>query len=394
MGGKGIPKTFILKILTFLCVAIFFVSSLNAFIQPAMSGSDDLNNLHIISGTGDFSAISQDRTITVSPGQEIKGYITLAAHNTFPGSWVVPLIRTPSWGDKTSSWQLIKDWLPTGDSTQETSIDITAPKEPGTYYFIFAFSCEMSGDQVASATDWHAGQDVWDDGNDMADLNSTQVWEAQQNSLLPIIWLSADGYSPAWTPIDAIDIIVSGTATGTASQTAVQSPTVSVVPSVPVTPAQIAPPDVPPLPPAVPTPLSVSAVPIVSVLPAVTVSPTVSISPTMTQNPTVIISPVAVQKPAVVFSDTDELLLTAIVIFAFFVLAIVGALFVIFYVLGKPSNMPKTSGPGTSQKMKIPEKLQNADIANKLKALQSQREKGMITDQEYDDKKREILEKL
>ncbi len=385
--------------MSFLCVALL-VTSLNVFILPARSSSGDINNLHIISGTGDFSKITENHTIIVSPGQEINGSVTLSAHNAFPAGWVAPLIGTPSWGDKTSSWWLIYSSLPVGDSTKSTSVDITAPQEPGVYHIIFAFSCEMTGDQVASATDWHAGHDVWGDGNDLADLNSTQVWEAQHNSLLPIIWLSADGYSPAWTPIDAIDILVSGTATGTASPTAVQSPIVSVVPSVPVTPAQIAQPDMPELPPAiptippaVPTPLSVSVLPIVSTSPTPTVSPTVSISPTVVQKPTVTISPVDVQKPAVVLSDTDKLLLTAIVIFAFLVLIIIGALFVIFYVQGKPSNKPTTSGSSVSQRMELPAKLQNTDIANKLRSLQSQRKYGMITDQEFEDKKREILEK-
>lgn len=208
-------RMLIKRVLTFilsgLCVALLLAASLNMIIQPAQSISSDTSYLHIISGTGSFSSIQDSHTITVNPGQKISGDVTLKTYNAYPSDWVAPLIGTPSWGDRTGSWWLINGWIPTGVSTQESSVDIKAPQEPGTYYLIFAFSCEMYGNQVASSTDWHNGPVVWGDGNDLADMNSTQFAQAQQDGVVTVNWLGADGkYGATDTAADAIKVVVSG----------------------------------------------------------------------------------------------------------------------------------------------------------------------------------------
>ena len=123
-----------LKIVAFLCVIVLFVNMLDLFILPARSDSDDLCTLHVISGAGDFSSVPNVRSITVAPGQEIRGSVTFLAHNTYPAGWVAPLVGIPSWGDKTRSWWTIVNSLPTGDSTQSASVDLQAPTDAGVYH--------------------------------------------------------------------------------------------------------------------------------------------------------------------------------------------------------------------------------------------------------------------
>jgi hypothetical protein len=125
----------------------------------------------------------------------------------------VPLIYTPSWGEDSNTWQLINGWIPIGQSTQPAQVSLTAPSTPGTYQIIFAFSWEKTGDQVASASNWALGHDVWGDGNDIAEFNATQIASAQLNGYALDEWLfpEADGttqYVAEYIPSDAITLNV------------------------------------------------------------------------------------------------------------------------------------------------------------------------------------------
>jgi hypothetical protein len=125
----------------------------------------------------------------------------------------VPLIYTPSWGNDSNSWQLINGWIPIGQSTQQAQVSLTAPSTPGTYDIIFAFSWEKTGDQVASASNWQFGYDVWDDGNDIAEFNTSQIASAQLNGYALDEWLfpgtnGTPHYVSEYIPSDAITLIV------------------------------------------------------------------------------------------------------------------------------------------------------------------------------------------
>jgi hypothetical protein len=175
--------------------------------------------LFIVNGSGTFSSISATSlTITVSPGQVLSGSVTLDANNPYPSNDIVPLIGTPSWGNDSTSWWLIDGWLPVGSSTRTTNVQLSAPLEPGTYYVIFAFQAEETGDQVASATNWRVGYDVWGDGNDIAEFNATQIAQAQQIGATVDNWLvlgptGTPTYVPISVPADAITVVVSSTTT-------------------------------------------------------------------------------------------------------------------------------------------------------------------------------------
>ena len=162
-------------------------------------------------GSGTFASVSAaNPTIYVSPGQALSGTVTLIANNNIPPNCVVPLIGTPSWGENSNSWWLIHSWLPYGSSVQTANVQLSAPSQAGTYYIIFAFRGELTGAQMASATNWNVGYLVWNDGNDIADFSSTQISEAQQNGVTVVNWLYAEGYLLTYTPACAITVVVGG----------------------------------------------------------------------------------------------------------------------------------------------------------------------------------------
>jgi hypothetical protein len=167
------------------------------------------STLWIASGSGTFASISTaNPAVTVSAGQMLSGTVTLDADNNIIPNAVVPLIGTPSWGDDSSRWWLIDSWLPVGSSTWTTNVQFSAPLQAGTYYVIFAFRGELTGDQVASATNWPVGHDVWGDGNDIAEFSSTQIAQAQQNGVTVDNWLYTNGYMPTYVPACAITVVV------------------------------------------------------------------------------------------------------------------------------------------------------------------------------------------
>jgi len=176
------------------------------------------STLYLDSGSGTFASVSAaNPTIYVSSGQLLSGTITLIANNNIPPNCVVPLIGTPSWGEHSTSWWLIHSWLPYGSSIQTTNVQLYAPSQAGIYYIIFAFRGELTGEQMASATNWPLGYVVWNDGNDIADFSSSQISEAQQNGVTVVNWLYTDGYKPTYTPACAIKVVVGETPPQTGS---------------------------------------------------------------------------------------------------------------------------------------------------------------------------------
>ena len=136
--------------------------------------SKPLGRIQILSGTGTFAGISPgSKSVTVESGRVLRGTIALSVLNRGPGFAVAPLIETPSWGDPRTSWRSIENLRP-GGSTHNVQIDEAAPLQEGTYHIVFAFQLEMSGGNVASGTNWARHRDVWGDGNDIAQFNSSR----------------------------------------------------------------------------------------------------------------------------------------------------------------------------------------------------------------------------
>jgi len=180
--------------------------------NPTGSGG----TLQIMSGSGDFSSVSGgNKALNVSPGATLVGTIQLSALNLGAANDIAPLIYTPSWGDPSSSWQGINGWIPSGQSEQQANVSVVVPTAPGVYHIIFAFEWELSGDQVASATNWVVGHDVWNDGNDIDELSDAQITEAQVYGYTEDQWLFTSGYAHQYVPADALTLNVMTCVVGT-----------------------------------------------------------------------------------------------------------------------------------------------------------------------------------
>jgi hypothetical protein len=73
---------------------------------------------------------------------------------------------------------------------------------------IFAFALEKTGDEVTLVTNWASGNDVWYDGNDLAEFTPGQIADAQRYGCAIDDWLTQQGYRCVFVPADAISITV------------------------------------------------------------------------------------------------------------------------------------------------------------------------------------------
>jgi hypothetical protein len=174
----------------------------------AVSNPRPLGTIQISSGAGPFSGVTPThKIVSVRAGGSLAGSLTLRALDLGPAFAQTPLIETPSWGDQKTSWRLITNLHP-GQTEITAQINERAPLRAGTYHIIFAFNMEMNGGDVASATNWALGQDVWNDGNDIAQFDSAQLYDAQQFGCAVDFSLVVEGYKPMYVPADAITVEV------------------------------------------------------------------------------------------------------------------------------------------------------------------------------------------
>lgn len=164
--------------------------------------------IQIVSGTEAFAAVRDgNKALSVAPGSLLQGSVTLRVINGGPGFALAPLIQTPSWGSHETSWSFIGNVSP-GESQFIAQVQVHAPLQPGAYHILFAFQLETNGGSVASATNWARRNNIWNDGNDIADFNSYQIQQAQQLGCAINPWLTETGLQPAYVPADAITVDV------------------------------------------------------------------------------------------------------------------------------------------------------------------------------------------
>lgn len=191
-------------------------SSSNPYVIPIPSENvvspqlipQNIGYVRIVSGTGDFSDLSSTtKSIRIHTGSQISGTIQLSVTNNLSSNANIPLILAYSWGSHQSSWQTILPSIQKGTSEHTVSVNLQTP-QTGTYFLIFAFSGDSSGDYVASSTSDAVGQPSWNDGHDLVDLQSPQIAQVQQFGHTLRQEFTLNGYQPKDLAADAVIVNV------------------------------------------------------------------------------------------------------------------------------------------------------------------------------------------
>jgi hypothetical protein len=168
----------------------------------------NIGNVRIISGTGDFAGLSDtSKLIRVQTGSQISGTIKLSVTNNLSSNRNIPLILVYSWGSHQNSWQTIENTVQKGTSEYTANVNLQTP-QTGTYFLIFAFSGDASGEFVASSTSDAVEQPLWNNGRNLADLQSLQISQAQQVGHTTRQEFTLNGYQPKDLAADAIIVNV------------------------------------------------------------------------------------------------------------------------------------------------------------------------------------------
>ena len=140
----------------------------NLIVRSAALPENGIGTLKLVSAQiNGVSVSSEDAAVRVLPGTNLAGTITVDANNLMHAGAVVPLGGTVDWGDRTTqAWKDYSD-IPVGTGQYVLNVSKTAPKQPGIYHIIVAFSGEYNMNQVISRTNWTSGPVVWNDGNDV-----------------------------------------------------------------------------------------------------------------------------------------------------------------------------------------------------------------------------------
>lgn len=128
--------------------------------------------------------LPESAELRVAPGAPISGLATLHYWTDYPVSHVMPLVVTPTWGDKQSVYWLAEQDMQSGGE-YDVDFDLMAPDEPGTYYLLFLNHSEYTAEQVASNTHWSASYDgLWNNGDDAYDWPADMIEEARKDGTL------------------------------------------------------------------------------------------------------------------------------------------------------------------------------------------------------------------
>ncbi len=123
---------------------------------------------------------STEKSIETKVNERLSGTLTFSLNNSGPGGAIYVVGATTSWGEHSLSYWSIGQFG-VGSSSATVSVDVTAPAVAGTYHIIIAGGWEITAGQVMSATNWAVGELHWNDGNDIAGWNSTQIRDARVN---------------------------------------------------------------------------------------------------------------------------------------------------------------------------------------------------------------------
>ena len=149
-------------------------------IQPTPSSeAEPLNDDRVFINGGTLNGQQIDSanpSLSVTPGQSISGSVNLTVENGHGGHAIFPVGATTTWGDHESSYWSLPIHPPAfGSSQGKVTINLTAPSISGVYAIIFAAQAETSLAHVMSGTHWASSRPRWDNGDDIAGWDASQI---------------------------------------------------------------------------------------------------------------------------------------------------------------------------------------------------------------------------
>ena len=150
--------------------------------------------------------------ISVGAGTQITGNVLFDVSNFMGANAVAPLGYTWTWGERSTAIATIYGSIPTGTTSWNVPINLTAPLAPGTYYLLFGMNGEFNMSQVLSCDSWAAsGGVIWNDGNDYHDMAASDISFAHNNGFVDSWqYRTGSGYKPADVAMMPVKVVVSG----------------------------------------------------------------------------------------------------------------------------------------------------------------------------------------
>ncbi len=191
------------------------------------------SSLEIVSGVinGVHYPASWAHRLTVAPGQCLFGELELAYTSGWPAGQPVVFGLTPTWGDPSTAYGDVRQLAsPAVGAPIDLRVNITAPRQAGSYWLVLAFRGASDAAQLFSMTA-DDREPSWGDGNEVADWSLEQIDEANTYGRTRARLLSGSGeYREVAVPAVAIELVVESTDFGDASSLELRGGAVNEVP--------------------------------------------------------------------------------------------------------------------------------------------------------------------
>ena len=163
--------------------------------------------LYLSSGVFQGDVVTEGRRqLQVSPGEVVEGTVNLRYTSAWSEDTRVQLAWTPTWGDPATSG-VPAGVLATPSFADQLTVPVqfTAPSSLGIYRLVFAFRAADNAAELLSMTE---GAAEWNDGNDIAQWQSSQFQDANENGRARASLETATGVQQVWVPATTIEVVV------------------------------------------------------------------------------------------------------------------------------------------------------------------------------------------
>ncbi|MFZ5979038.1 MAG: FG-GAP-like repeat-containing protein [Candidatus Zixiibacteriota bacterium] len=184
-------------------ISLAFIYTLFSFAAATADMTVELTG-GVLNGVSVESGILE---LTLEPGAEITGNVSIETENTSSPSNVAPLVLVWNWDVHETSFATIDGWIPIGETGYDIPIILTLPDTGGLYFLTFAYALEKTGAQVASLTNWQVdGTAHWNDGVDIADWDENKYSQSVNDHFVTTFFELVGGFFDRDVPAAMVKI--------------------------------------------------------------------------------------------------------------------------------------------------------------------------------------------